>query len=59
LDPILTKQQISDEEVDKIFLLHKKFGNKWAEIARELPGRSDNCIKNFYYSTFRKYRRNI
>ena len=42
-------------EEKKIFDLHKKLGNKWADIAKELPGRSDNCIKNYFYSTHRKH----
>lgn len=52
-----------------IFEAHKKFGNKWAEIAKLMPGRylfvilinnrSDNCIKNYYYSTQRKHIRRI
>ena len=73
LDPDIKKDPISANEEKVIFEAHKKFGNKWAEIAKILHGRyyyptlfetngsfrSDNCIKNYYYSTLRKHLRRI
>lgn len=34
--------------------MHLKFGNKWAKIAANLPGRTDNGVKNFFYSSARR-----
>lgn len=54
LDPDIKKEPISHEEEIQIFKLHQKYGNKWAQISNEMPGRTDNAIKNQFHSILRK-----
>ena len=58
LDPNLSKEKWTEENNKLLFDLHKKIGNKWKEIAESFSGRTDNCIKNQFFSLIRKSLRN-
>ncbi|KAM0052123.1 putative transcription factor MYB-HB-like family [Helianthus debilis subsp. tardiflorus] len=59
LRPGLRQGNFSDEEAMLIINLHNKFGNKWAEIAKHLPGRTDSSIKNFCNSNMKKKKKQL
>ena len=46
-------------EEDLIFKLSRVYGNRWSVIAKFLHGRSENSIKNHFYSTVRKNIRRV
>ena len=57
--PNINKGMGSEKEEKILFSTQLKIGNKWSELAKLLPGRSENDIKNHFYSKLRKYIRKI
>lgn len=57
LKPSLCHDPISPEEGEIIERLVAEMGKRWAEIARRLPGRSDNAVKNWWNGGMNRRRR--
>lgn len=54
LDPQLKKGEWTDDEEAILIAMHEQDGNRWSNISKHLPGRSDNDTKNHWYSTIQR-----
>ncbi|KAL9171063.1 hypothetical protein ABFS82_04G185300 [Erythranthe guttata] len=54
LHPGLKRGKMTTHEEKLVLELHNKWGNRWSRIARKIPGRTDNEIKNYWRTHMRK-----
>lgn len=44
----------TEEDDKKLFVFFKKYGSKWSNIAKKFKNRTENQVKNRFYSTLRR-----
>lgn len=59
LDPCLKRSPWTAEEDQILFREQRRVGNKWTEISRFIPGRSENSVKNRWHNAKMTQRRRM
>lgn len=59
LRPGVRRGDFSPQEQLLILELHFRWGNRWSRIAQELPGRTDNEVKNYWRTRVQKHAKQL
>ena len=59
LSPQVTAQMWKDEDYITLLKLHRKHKNHWKNISPNFKGRTDNCVKNQFFSILQKCLRKL
>ena len=59
LNPDVKKGNWKDEEQQAIFEGLKRAFSSWSYLSKSIPGRTENSIKNYFYSSIRRIKSNI
>jgi hypothetical protein len=59
LNPQINRGPWTAEEDRVLALRHRELGNRWAEIARHLPGRTDTLVKNRWNTSIKGRLRDV
>ena len=57
IDPTLNRDPFTEAEKRKVYELQAQYGNKWTQIANEMPGRSEKMVKNCWFNAQMSHRR--